>query len=255
MRRLFLLFPGILLVSLLVACGSASTNASGSTTGATKTPTTNCLIVASGTIQHVSNGSLLLTNLQGKNVQVTLTSTTTYIRQSTLTPSEIKTGAPISTVVVLNADNTYSAVSVSIRSSLSRRGGFTSGARLCSSGQGQFPRRSGTPGASGGSGFGSGTPGASGSGQLRQTVNGMVSQISSNTLIVTDTSGNDLTVTLTASTRITTQETVPVSDLRSGAAVTVTGTANSQGVISATSVSILQGLPIRRPTATPTANA
>jgi hypothetical protein len=254
MRRLFLLFPGILLVLLLVACGSASTNASGSTTGATKTPTTNCLTVASGKIQHVSNGSLLLTNLQGKNVQVTLTSATTYIRQSTLTPSEIKTGAPISIVVVLNANNSYSAVSVNIRSSLSRQGGFTSGARLCS-GQGQFPRRSGTPGASGGSGFGSGTPGASGSGQLRQTVNGMVSQINSNTLIVTDTSGNDLTVTLTATTRITIQETVPVSDLRNGAAVTVTGTANSQGVISATSVSILQGLPIRRPTATPTANA
>jgi Domain of unknown function (DUF5666) len=247
MRRLFLLFPVVLLVSLLAACGSASTNASGSTTGATKAPTTNCLTVTSGTIQHVSNGSLLLTNLQGKNVQVTLTSATTYIRQSTLMPSGIKTGAPISVVVVLNADNTYSAVSVSIRSSLSRQGGFTSGARLCS-GQGQFPRRSGTPGAFR-------TPGASGSGQIRQTVNGTVSQVNSNTLILTDTSGNNLSVTLTATTRITTQETVPVNDLRSGVAVTITGTANSQGVISANSVSILQGLPIRRPTATPTANA
>ncbi len=248
MRRLFSIFPVVLLVSLLLAaCGSASTNASGSTTGATKTPTTNCLTVASGTIQHVSNGSLLLTNLQGKNVQVTLTSATTYIRQSTLTPSGVKVGAPVSVVVVLNADNTYSAVSVSIRSSLSRQGGFTSGARLCS-GQGQFPRRFGTPGAFG-------TPSATGSGQIRQTINGTVSQVNSNTLIVTDTSGTDLTVTLTATTRIITQEVVSASDLHSGVAVTVTGTANSQGVISANSVSILQGLPIRRPTATPTASA
>jgi hypothetical protein len=154
--------------------------------------------------------------------------------------------------MVLNANNSYSAVSVSLRSSSARSGGFTGGARLCS---GQTFRGNGTPGAFGGGGFGGGTPGTSGTSQSRQTVNGTVSQINGKTLIVTDTSGNNITVNLTATTRITAQQTFSASDLHSGVAITVIGTANSQGVISASSVSLLQGLPNRRPRATPTVNA
>ena len=74
---------------------------------------------------------------------------------------------------------------------------------------------------------------------------------------MTDTSGNDFTVALTTTTRISTQQTVTGSDLRVGEAVMITGSANSQGVINANSVSILQGLQNRptKPTSTSTTGA
>jgi hypothetical protein len=136
---------------------------------------------------------------------------------------------------------------VSLRSAQSRPGGFTGGVKLCS-GQGLFPGRSGTPGTFR-------TPGAGGAGQLRQTVTGTVSQVNGNGLVVTDTNGNDLTVNLTATTRITAEATASISDLHSGLQVSVTGIANSQGVITANTVAIVQGFPGRSPTATPATNA
>ena len=66
MKRLFSLIPIALLVALLVACGSAGANASGSANSATKTTTTNCLTTASGTIQRISSGGLLLEAYKGK---------------------------------------------------------------------------------------------------------------------------------------------------------------------------------------------
>jgi uncharacterized lipoprotein NlpE involved in copper resistance len=242
MRRLFSVFPVVMLAVLLAACSNASATTSSST--ASTPTTTNCLTLATGTIQSVSNNSLLVANLQGKDVQVTFTSATIFVRQATLTPADLKAGMPVTVTVKQNADNTYSALTVSLRNSQTRQGGFTNGSRLCSA---QFPRRTGTPGAFGGRG--------SGGGQSRQTINGTLSQINGNALTVTDTSGNDFTVTLTATTRMTAQQTISASDLHSGEAVTITGTTNSQGVISASSVSILQGLPNRRPAATPTANS
>jgi ABC-type Fe3+-hydroxamate transport system substrate-binding protein len=245
MKKLCILFPIIML--MLVACGSNGPGTSSSTGGATATTTTNCLTAASGTIQQVSNGSLLLTSLQGKNVQVTLTGATIYTRQSTLTRSEIKTGTPVTVIVMLNPDNTYTALSVNLRNSQSRQGGFTGGAKLCN-GQGFFPGRSGTPRAFG-------TPGSSSGGRLTQTITGTVSQVNGSVLTVTDTSGSDISVNLTPTTRIVAQVTASSSDLHSGIMVSVIGVANSQGVISANSVTIGQVFPNRRPTATPTTGA
>jgi hypothetical protein len=247
MKRLFALFLMILLA--LAACGSASTGTNSSTGGATATTTANCLTTASGTIQQVGNGSLLLKNLQGKNVQVTLTSATLYTRQSTLTASQIKTGTAVTAVVALNPDNSYSALTVSLRGSQSRQGGFTGGTKLCS-GQGLFPGRNGTPRA-----FGS--PGSFSGGRITQTITGTVSQVNGNVLTVTDTNGTNLNANLTATTRITGQMTASISDLHSGIMVTVIGLASGQGIISARSVAIVQGFPNRRPaaTATPTTGA
>ncbi len=249
MRRLFSVFPVVMLAALLAACNSASATTSSST--ASTPTTTNCLTLATGMIQSVSNNSLLVTSLQGKDVQVTFTSATIFVRQATVTPADLKAGMPVTVTVKQNADNTYSALTVSLRNSQTRQGGFTNGSRLCSA---QFPRRTGTPGAFGGRGS-DGTPGASGGAQSRQTINGTLSQVNGNALTVTDTSGNDFTVTLTATTRMTAQQAVSPSDLQHGEAVTITGTTNSQGVISASSVSILEGFPNRRPAATPAANA
>ena len=252
MKRLFSILPAAMLaalVAVLAACGSSSATTSSASTTATPTTTTACLSVTTGTIQSVSNNTLQVTNLQGKNVQVTVTSATAITRQATLTAADLKTGLPVTVVVKQNSDNTYSALTVGVRASLTRQGGIGngSGAKLCS---GQ--RRGTGAGGFGGPGFGSGTPGTFGGGTSRQTINGTVSQINGNSLTVTDTSGNDFTVTLTATTRMTEQQSATASDLQIGQVVAITGTANSQGVINASSVSLLQALPTRRRTPTPT---
>ena len=242
MRRIFSLLPVIMLTALavlLAACGSSST------TSGTTTPTTSnaCLSVTTGTIQRVSNLTLQVTSLQGKNVPITLTSATTFTSQATLTAADLKTGLLVTIIVKQNADNTYSALTVNVRTSLARQGSFGSGngTNPCSG------QRRGS-GGFGGGGFGSGTPGGFSSGTNRQTINGTVSQINGNSLTVTDTSSNDFTVTFSATTPMTEQQSITASALKTGEAVTITGSANSQGAITASSVSLLQTLPIRRPT-------
>ena len=238
--------PVLLFAGLLAACGSSSTTTGSTTTTATGTPTTVCLSVTTGTIQSVSNNTLQVTNIQGKNVQVTLTGATVLTRQATLTAADLKTGLPVTVIVRQNTDGTYSALSVSERTSQGSLGNGRNGARLCTG------QRRG-PGAGGFGGPGSGTPGAFGNGTSRQTINGTISQINGNAITVTDTSGNDFTVTLTSTTRMTAQQTASASDLQVGQAVTITGTTNSQGGINASVVALLQALPARRGTPTPTA--
>lgn len=239
----------VLLTMLLAACGSASAATSNATT-ITPTTANACLTVTTGTIQSISNNGLSITNFQGKNVQAIFTSKTTIIRQATLTSKDLKTGMLVSVTVIQNADGTYSARAVNVRNSLTNQGGFTRGSGLCN---GQRRRGTGTPG---GPGFGSGTPGAGGA-QSRQIINGTVSQIIGSSLTVTDTSSNDFTISLTTTTRISTQQTVTGSDLHVGEAVMIIGNANSQGMINVSSLSILQGLQNRptTPSSTPATNA
>ena len=240
MRKLLSVIPFVLLAALLAACGSNSSAAS--TSGSTATnPTTKtiCPTVSIGTVQNVSNNSLQVTSLQGKQSQITLTSKTTFIRQAIVTPSSLQTGSPVSVTVMENANNTYTAVSISVRNSQTRQGGFTRGSSQC---RGQFSRGNGTPGAFGGV-----------QNQNRQVVTGTISQVSGNAVTISNPSGDDFIVNLTATTRITATQTASANDLKSGDAVMVTGIANGQGVISANNVSILQALPTGRPTATPNA--
>ncbi len=240
----------LLLTTLLAACGGTSATANGATsTSSTPTTTNACPTVTIGTIQSVSSNGLSLTNFQGKNVQGIFTSKTTIIRQATITSNNLKTGMLVSVTVLQNVDGTYSARVVNVRNSLTNQGGAIRGSGSCN---GQRRRGSGT---FGGPGFGSGTPGTGGASN-RQIINGTVSQISASSLVVTDTSGNDFTMSLTSTTRISMQQTVASSDLHAGEAVMISGSANSKGIINVNSVSILQGLPNRptSPTSTPATN-
>lgn len=239
--------PLVLLTLVIAGCGSSSTTTSGAAASATTTATA-CPSVTAGTVQSVSSTGLQVKNAQGKVVQATFTSKTTFVRSATLTAVDLKTGMLVSVVVRQNADTSYSALTVSVRTSLTTSGVFTrgSGSSSCT---GQRLRGTGTPGAFGGGGFG----GASGSGQSRQTISGTVSAVNGNSLVVTDTSGNDFTVTLTTTTRISGQQTITASDLQVGEAVTITGSTNSQGGITASSVAVLQGTSFKRITPTATA--
>ncbi len=246
--------PLALLILVVAGCGSSTTTGSAV---AAKPTTTPCLSSSTGTIQSIGNTTLQITSLQGKTVQATFTSKTTFTRQATLTAANLKTGMLVSVTVKQNSDNTYSALTVNVGSSFTRQRGFTrgsgSGSGPCN---GQRPRRTGTPGTFGGPGFG-GTPGSrssGSSGQSFQTISGTISQVNGNSLVVTDTSSNDFTVTLTSTTRMTQQQTITASDLHTGTIVTIIGSANSKGIISASSVAVLQSIPFRRltPKLTPT---
>ena len=239
----------LLLTMLLAACGSASATASGAATTSTPTTSNACPKVTTGTIQSISSSGLSITNSQGNTIQGVFTNKTTLVRPATLTSNDLKSGMLVSATVIQNTDGTYSARAVNVRNSLTNQGGAIRGSGLCN---GQ--RRQGN-GTFGGPGFGSGTPGAGGA-LNRQIINGTVSQINGSSLVVTDTSGNDFTMSLTSTTRITTQQTIASSDLHVGEADIITGNANSNGIINVNSLSVLQGLPNRptSPASTPTSN-
>ena len=238
MKKLISVIPIILFATLLAACGS-TTSASSNTSTSTTPTTTKCPTISVGTIQNIGANSLVVANLQGKQTQVTFTSATKFVRTSTVPASSLQTGSIASVTIMENANNTYSALTVSVRSSQGVQGGFTRGSTQCRS---QFSRGNRT-----------GTPGAFGAGSNRQVVNGTISQISGNAVTLSNANGDDFIVNLTPATRITAQATASVQNLKSGVPVTITGTANTQGVINATSISILQSLPTGRPTATPNA--
>ena len=240
MKKLISVIPVILFAVLLAACGS-NTSASSNTSTSTTPTATKCPAITIGTIQNVGANSLVVTSLQGKQTQVTFTSTTRFVRTSTVPASSLQTGSFASVTIMENANNTYSALTVSVRSLQAGQGGFTRGSTQCRS---QFTRGNRT-----------GTPGAFGAAQNRQVVNGTISQISGNAVTLSNANGDDFIVNLTPTTRITAMVKASVQNLKSGVPVTITGTANAQGGITATSVSILQSLPTGRPTATATPNA
>src|SRR5579863_3015701 len=138
--------PLVLLAIIIAGCGSSTTT--GSTAAATPTATA-CLNATTGTIQNVGNTTLQVTSLQGKAVQATFTSKTIFMRQATLTAVDLKAGMLVTVTVKQNADSSYSALTVSVRTTLTRQGSFTRGSAsgLCN---GQRPRRAGTPGTFGG---------------------------------------------------------------------------------------------------------
>lgn len=241
MKKLISVIPIVVFAVLLAACGSTTSASSSTSSSTTSSSTTKCPTITAGTIQNVGANSLVVTNQQGKRTQVTLTSATKFLRTATVPASSLQTGSFASATIMENANNTYSALTVSVRSAQGFQGTFTRGSTQC---RNQFPRANRT-----------GTPGAFGAGQNRQVVTGTISQISGNAMTLSNANGDDFIVNLTSTTRITAMVNASVNDLKNGQAVTITGTANAQGVISATSVSILPNLPRIRPNASATPNA
>ena len=240
MKKLIAVIPVIVFAVLLAACGS-TTSASSSASASTTSKTTKCPTISVGTIQNVGTDSLVVTNQQGKQSHFTFTSATRFIRTSIIVPSSLQTGSFASVTVMENENNTYSALTMSVRNTQALQGGFTRGATQC---RGQFTRGNRT-----------GTPGTFGAGQNRQVVSGTISQISGNAVTLSNANGDNFIVNLTPTTRITAQVNASAGDLKSGEPVMITGVANGQGMINASSVSILQNLPSGRPPATATPNA
>ncbi len=225
----------ILFLTILIAGCGTSSSATASSSTSTATPT-SCISTASGTLQSFNATTLFITNLQRKQVQATYTTKTLFARQATETKAALQEGGRVTVRVTQNADNSYSALQIMVTNGniagntpfgRSRSQAGAGGVRPCSTNR----RFNGTPGAGAGQGTGTGA-------QSRQTINGTLGQLNGNTLVVTDASGADYTIGLTSTTRIIGENVVSAADLRSGESVTVVGSSNSQGVISASSVLI-----------------
>ncbi len=110
------------------------------------------------------------------------------------------------------------------------RGGTTTGA----TGSGAASRTGAGAGAR--SLFGAGGGGFAGAGGANATF-GTVSAISGNSLYITETSGNTVKVTLSSATKVTKNVTVGKKAVRPGDTVVVAGAKNSNGTVSATTLS------------------
>lgn len=234
MKKLLPFGPFLLLALLIAACGSnATTTTSGASSAtATTTAATNCPTTASGTLNSVSNTTLLFTNRQGTEVQATFDSATIFIQQATGTTADLKEGTAVTTAVQQGSNNTYTALTISIRSGAGLTAGRLGSLRGCN---GQRRNGSGGTGASLGS-----LPGVLGTATAagRQSVSGTIAQLNGSTLVITDASGNDFSIQVTKTTRIGKTEAATASDLKSGLTVTVAGTKDSQGVLHATYIVI-----------------
>ncbi len=231
--------PLLLLALFMAACGSNGTTTTSGNAPATATTTAakNCPATASGTINSVSNTTLLFTNRQGTEVQATFDSSTVFIQQAVGTTADLKEGTAVTTTVQQGSNNTYTALTISLRDGAALAVGRLGSLRGC---VGQ--RRNGVGGT--GAGLG-GLPGVFGTATAagRQSVSGTIAQVNGSTLVITDASGNDFSIQVTKATRIGKTEAAIARDLKSGLTVTVAGIKDSQGVLHATYIVISARVP------------
>ena len=243
----FLFLP--LALFLLAGCGSNSSTTAGasstSTTSAAATATACAqsrfsFKTATGTLSSINGSTFVVTTQKGSNVTVTYSSTTRFVREDSVPATSLKEGTFV-TVAVTSTGGTYTATRITVTT-----GNGT--------GTGRFPGANGTPGAGrannpcfsrGQFGTpGSGQPGGSGTGTSNfRGLTGTVSQVTGNNMTVTDTSGSTFSVTITPQTQVTESTSVTSAALKTGEALTVSGSPGSNGTIDARSVTILLKLP------------
>lgn len=234
------------LVVVLAACGSNPSTSGASTTSSAAATATACAQVrarvggtgrvTAGTLQSINGDTLMIATQQGSDVTVTYSSSTRFARQSVIPTTSLKEGTFV-TVAGSNANNTFTATRITVTTSTTSNGGF--------------PRFSGTPGTGRFSGsspcFSRGQPGNNSN--FRGLI-GTVSQVSSSSLTLTDIAGAAYSVTITPQTQITQTSSVTAAALKTGMALTVTGTKGSNGAINARAITILLKLSGTRPAST-----
>ncbi len=251
------LFIGVAFLSLsrflCAACGSigSSTTASGGTTNATPTATCppNRFKTTTGTCK-VSLALLCLSTAPRDSVQASYATTTRIQREATVATSALKEGTFVTVAVKQDTSGNYTATRITLVAN--RAGGFGGGtgnvAQVDLVGTGgtgvdlvveQVVHGTGRTrnancfrqgGANGGA-FGGGA-GAGGT-TSANTLTGTTGQLSGSTLTITDLQGSNYTVTLDAATQIVQFQSATASALKNGASITLTGSANSKGVITA----------------------
>lgn len=241
----FLFLP--LAIFLLASCGNSSSTTSGSSSTSTTSAAATATVcaqtrfsfkTATGTLSSIQGSTFVVTTSKGNNITVTYSSTTRFTREDSVPATSLKEGTFV-TVAVTSTGSTYTATRITV----------TTG-----NGSGRFPGFTGTPGAGrannpclnrGQFGTpGTGQPRGSGTGTSNfRGLIGTVSQVTNNTMTITDTSGSTFSVTITPQTQVMESTSVTSGALKTGEPLTVSGSPGSNGVIDARSVTILLKLP------------
>jgi hypothetical protein len=228
----------LLLLSLfVVGCGSGSTSTSTSAASSSASTATPCpsprarsqFRATIGTISSISANTLQIASVSGGSATVTYSSSTRFLRETTMKLSALREGTPVTVTVTQNADNSYSATRITVvnRASLQASRPRINGNSNCL--RSQFNN--------GGAGFGGvGTANTRG-------ISGTTGQVNGDTLTVTDAQGSDYTVNVTSATQILQTVSATAADLKTGTAVSVSGAPASSGAIDARTVTILPKLP------------
>ncbi len=251
LSALFLTFGA----SLLVGCGSTTSQGSTTTASATATAcpsvtrTAGQSRVTTGFLISINGQSLLVTNQQGNGVTVTYSSTTRFTQESQVAASSLTEGTAVR-VAVSSSNGTYNATTITVNTG----GPGTRGGGVFGGGNGTPSTRTGTRTANNpcfNRGFA--TPGALGGTSTAnfRGINGTVSQLSGNVLTITDATGASYTVNITSATQIVETKIVTAAALKVGQALTIIDT-TQQGKRIANTIAILLALPASRPFLTPT---
>ena len=193
---------------------------------------------ASGTVAAVAGNTMQVQNPQVGQVAVTWTSSTKFSHQVATTLAAVKAGDCITAMAP--AGTSFNATSFTASSLVVSSGACTIGTGPRPSG---FPsgRPSGRP-----SGFPSGARPSgfpSGRGRLGAIASGKVTSISGGTLTIAarqfnQSSTSTKTITVTSSTKITTEAATTASSVRVGKCVSAEGSTDSTGAVTATRVQI-----------------
>ena len=248
-ERLWALLPLSFLLVFVVACGSTSTDSTTSTGAAAATATCppNRFKTTTGTLQSISSTSFVVKDAQGANVQASYTSSTRFQQEAQVATSNLKEGTYVS-VAVTQDNGSYTATRVMLVGNRGAGQGFGNG-----TGRGNVGNGTGGNGGSGANGTGNGrtrnaacfrrgqnaNAGAAGTANGGRNITGTVSQMSGNSLTVTDLQGSNYTLTLNGSTKIIQYKSATSSALKTGSAVMVTGADNGNSGITAQSITVM----------------
>jgi hypothetical protein len=242
----------MLIAILLVGCGANTTASTASTSASPAASSTPCTRgqsgpirgqVTVGTLKSISGSTLQISTLQGTSVTVTYTGTTRFIHQANIAASSLQEGESVTVTVSQNADNTYSAKRITVLSTGTSNQGFPFTGQRSNS---VCAKRTPTGGFGNFGGFGN--SGNSNGTTSTRALTGTVGQLNGSTLTITDRTGTNYTVNVTSQTQISQTTTVTASILKTGMALTITGTRSSQGAVTARTVTILPNLPSQIPT-------
>ncbi len=215
----------ITLVVITVACSSTSSPAASPTpTPATSQPNSVQRQGVNGTLAAINGNTLALTTSQGQ-VTVNVGSGTIIEKTVESTLSDLSQGEFVTVIWTTDNSGNINATSITVRPQ-GQGGQFTPPTGATPGNGGGFSRPRNSPG----NGFPNGGTGRPG------TV-GTISGISGNTLTVTTAQGQ-VTVNVDSNTVIQKTATGALSDLSVGDSLTVFGTLDSNGAISAASIMV-----------------
>ncbi|MDQ2713836.1 MAG: DUF5666 domain-containing protein [Chloroflexota bacterium] len=236
----------IFLLFMLYLAGCGSNTTAGANAAATSTATScqqtviHNVAMVTGTLQGINGTTLTMHDTSGKSIPVRYTNTTSFDQEKLLTSADLHDGLNVVVVVIQYPDHSYTARMINIRDQgeANQITGVKKASSGCPATIVDVPGGKGPGGQQKGDGPGTQPVNTNAKGVL-----GTISQVSGNRITVTDASGNDYIMGLTAQTQIVRLERVTPGSLKIGGWLNVLGTKNSANIITASSITLLLHAP------------